>query len=189
MSLATSPLATHCHAPGRWPVAAAALRHLGRLPETARARWAAQPLGQIVIASHQQPRYEPGPFFWRDLATRAVLVLTPDVVAGDPAAFWAVVAGWLDHWLGCQASSGGPWLSQGAAADRPATIVEAATRLRTILARGYAASALGLDEPRALFARAMALAMTDPPALSTADPHLARWLRTTLLDERWWQRL
>lgn len=188
MSSATSPLAAHVHAPGLWPVAAAALRHLDRLPSGARDRWAAQPRGHIVIAPDEQPRYEPGPFLRRDLASQAVLVLTPALVNGDPAAFWSIVAGWLDHWLGCGASPDGLWLSEGGALAQWPRLAEAASRLGTILDRGYAAAALDLAEPRALFARAVALAMTDPRTLSTADPHLARWLRTTLLSERWWQQ-
>ncbi|MCZ7572684.1 MAG: hypothetical protein M5U01_29355 [Ardenticatenaceae bacterium] len=189
MSVAASPLAAHLHATGLWPVAAAALRHLGRLPKAARTRWAGQPLGQIVIARDEQPHYEPGLYLRRDLASQAVLVLTPEVVANDPAAFWAIVGAWLDHWLGCGASTRGPWLSQGGTPPRAASIAAAAAALQAVLVRGYAADALALAEPRALFARALALAMTEPLTLSAADPHLARWLQTTLLEESWWRRL
>lgn len=188
MPTVPSPLVNHLHAPGQWPAGSTALRHLGRLPETACRRWARETWGQIVITPLEQARYEPDAFLWRNVASRAVLVFTPQVVLSDPPAFWAIVGAWLDHWLGAAAEPNRPWLSEGGSPTRPKAIVAAAADLQTILGRGYAAAAFEEADPRALFTRAFALAMTDSKTLFAADPHLARWFRRTLLEEAWWRQ-
>lgn len=177
------------HAPGLWPSASLALRRLHRLPGAAIGLWATHPLGHIVIDPREVARYESGRLQWRDLDSRAVLVLTPDVVQEDARRFWEIVGAWLDHWLGSDGAAHGAWLSEGGSPTQPQRLLEAAVALQAILDRGYAHVLLGTDEPRTLFARAVSLALTDPRALSTADPHLARWLRGTLLNEGWWGRL
>lgn len=186
MDAATDPLARHIHAPADWADGAAALRHLRRLPPPLRARWADHPQGHIVIDQHEVSRYEPGALLWRDLQTRAVLLFNPTTIA-TPMPFWTIVGHWLDHWVGADGAPAGAWLSEGGSAW--SALASSASALTAALGRGYAAPLVPqADGPRPLFAHCFALAMLAPERLSAADPHLARWFRTTVLAAGWWQR-
>lgn len=170
-----------------WAVAERGFKHLRRLPRGLLRSWAAQPFGHVIVGRHES-RYEPAAVLWRDLRTRAaVFINTRHVIERSPA-FWEPVGAWLDHWLGSGAASGGAPRLSDAGADRPSLLEETASRLDRVLDRRYAEEFLESTDRRQLFARGFAWMMIDQQALSVADPHLAKWFRSTLLNDGFWKQ-
>lgn len=194
----SSPLAAHMHAApdahvglegcsSGWDVAERALRHLGRLPEPLLHAWADQPVGHVVVGAHES-RYEPGQVLWRDLRTHAVLFVDAQHVTQRVPDFWEPVGAWIDHWLGSDAAIDGARLSDGGTFEPPA-LQEAADRLTRVLDRRYAEEFLRATDYHTIFARGFAWMMIDQQTLSAADPHLAKWFRSTILSKGFWHRL
>lgn len=174
----------HAARPPHGPAAEALCRRVAAgLPPALVALWAAQGDGVLLVDAGQAPRYEPGPVLWRQVQATGALWLPPGC---EDEALWQTVGAWLDH-LGGSLGLGAGRLS-GSAGATP-SLQAAATRLAEILALGYATAHLGTDEAASLLARAVAAQRLRPQPLSAADPLLARWLRTTLLDEGFWRQV
>lgn len=169
--------------PGR--VRDAVMRHVSRLPRALRAAWAVHPRGEMAVDATAASAYMAEPTYWRHVRTAGLLLWHVDDVMQRREAFWQVVAAWLDHWLGSDATGG--VLSEGALAPFvPPDVVE---RWREVVALGYAEDLLETNAPRLLFQRGFARFMVAPRELEAADPQMARWFRSVLLNEAFWRAL
>nr|WP_290665121.1 hypothetical protein [Ardenticatena sp.] len=169
--------------PGR--VRDAVMRHVSRLPVALRDAWAAHPRGEMVVDASVVSTYVAEPTYWRHLHMAGMLLWHVDDVMQRREAFWQVVAAWLDHWLGSDATGG--VLSEGAMA--PFVPPDVVARWREVVALGYAEDLLETNVPRLLFQRGFARFMVSPRELEAADPQMARWFRSVLLDEAFWRTL
>lgn len=161
----------------------AVLRHLSRLPRALRTLWAQHPRGVMAIDASAASAYLAEPTYWRHLHTSGLLLWHVDDVMQRREAFWEVVGAWFDHWLGSDAT--GAFFSEGACA--PFVPEDAARRWQDVLALGYAEDLLGTQEPATLFRRGFARLMVSPRELDIADPQMARWFRTVVLNEGFWR--
>lgn len=172
-----------------WALAEMTWKHLSRLPNSLLEMWAGLPVGHIVIAL-EPSHYDPGLVIWRDMRAQAVVFLHARDVTDPSLAFWRPIGAWIDHWLGSGAAPDGARFSQGVSfAGAPPVLIEAARRWQHVLDLGYLADWLGLSDPSALFAEGFAWMMVDQQRLSVADPHAARWFRSTVLDNTFWKQL
>ncbi|NLE77222.1 MAG: hypothetical protein GX605_10795 [Chloroflexi bacterium] len=163
-----------------WGLAMGLARLLGKLPAHSLRFLAGEPLGQLVI--HAGPsRYAPDPQAAGHVAYIDVAAL-PD---GDPE-LWRALAGLLDHLLGCHGQPDGPWLSEGGGIGPAWQGV--GKRIQRLFPLGYGLDETARSAPRGYLASSLAWQMCAPQRLETADPLMARLLRATLLDERFWAR-
>lgn len=193
----TSPLTSHMHAApdahagldqfdAAWDVAERALQHLRRLPAPMLHAWAAQPLGHIVVGPDES-RYEPETVLWRDLRTNAVIFINATHVTERTPDFWIPIGAWIDHWLGSGGAVAGARLSDGESFSTP-PLDDAASRLQRVLGRRYAENFLDTTDYHEIFARGFGWMMIDQQTLSAADPHLAKWFRSTILRTSFWKQ-
>lgn len=96
------------------------------------------------------------------------------------------LAALLDHLLGSDGRQEGPRLSDGA--GRNAAWVEVGQRLQRQFGLGYAPPGAAAAPDR-YFTWGVRAFLSDPAGLSVVDPGLERLLRTTLFDDRFWQRM
>ncbi len=172
-----------------WVLAERAWRHLSRLPDTLLEAWATLSTGHIVIAL-EPSRYEPGWVMWRDMQARAVVFVHARDVLEPSLSFWRPVGEWVDHWLGSGAALNGTRFSEGISlAGAPPLLIEAARRWQRVVELGYLAEWLNTSDSSALFAEGLAWMMIDQQRLSVADPHAAKWFRSTVLDEGFWRKV
>lgn len=193
-----SPLTSHMHAApnahaglnqfgAAWDVAERALKHLSRLPAPMLHAWAAQSLGHIIVGQ-EESHYNPEMVLWRDLRTHAVIFINAQHVTERTPDFWIPIGAWIDHWLGSGGALAGARLSDGGAFDTSA-LDDTASRLTRVLERRYAENFLDTTDYHQIFARGFGWMMIDQQALSAADPHLAKWFRSTILRKSFWKRL
>jgi hypothetical protein len=97
---------------------------------------------------------------------------------------WATLA-LVDHLLGSQAASAGPWFSEGQGVTP--RLQGAAERLAALYALGYGAEELEATTARDYFARTLALYLTLPQRLNVLAPHVYRLYHHDLMREGWWE--
>jgi hypothetical protein len=95
------------------------------------------------------------------------------------------LASLLDHLLGSDGQPDGLWLSAGA--GRNAAWAEVGRRVQRQFLLGYGPPEAAEVTGR-YFAWGLRTFLADPPGLGVVDPGLERLLRTTVFDNKFWQR-
>jgi len=152
------------------------------LPLSLVASWGTCGKGVMVINRQLPMGYLPSPLLWQGYTLYNPLCVPP---AGSAAELWSVVGAWLNHFGGSWAE--GELLTDGQGATP--TLQATAERLQPIITRGYATTHLQTDDPATLLARAVAAYHLTPRDLAFADPQLHKWLKHTLFDDLFWQKV
>ncbi len=152
------------------------------LPKALVGLWAAKKRGVLIIDAEQAPRFENGPFYWRDVQANGAIYLPVDC---DAQALWQQVGIWLDYFAGSFGQQSR--LSEGVGATD--SLLDAATRFQKIAELGYANDFLHTTDPSQLFVRAIVAYQLARRDLNTADPLLTRWLRNTIFNEAFWKKV
>ncbi len=162
-----------------WSLALAFASRLSVFPAALLQWWLSQPTGHAVIGG-ENSFYQVGACAVRRRVLVNVVWIAPADLQGDRGRVYAALASLFDHLLGCGGAATGAWLSEGGGIDPGWQRV--GQRILETFRLGYAPPAHA-STPRAYFAWAVALYCTDRQALTTADPLIARLLRTTLMDQ------
>jgi hypothetical protein len=134
-----------------------------------------------------ESRYEPGEFDFRGRTLRGgALVSLVDLAGRDPSRVLHAIGHLVDHHLGCGGAEEGVWLSEGGGV-MPAWR-EAGRRLPRLFDLGYGFDEIALSGVRDYFAQSLAAYCRERPALTVADPQIARWFRTTLWSPGFWRQ-
>lgn len=168
-----------------WSLATHLGRHLAKLPRPCLRFLADHPRGHLVIAPGSS-RYAEGaqPVGRQELSDVAHVGLQ-ELVEGRHGV-WRPVGQLLDHLLGCHGEPGGPWLSDGHGISPPWE--EVGHRLHALFPLNYGVDELARSHLHLYLAQSLGWYILDRRRLEVADPLITRLLRTTLLDERFWER-
>lgn len=167
-----------------WAPMTALARQLAPLPAGLWPYLLAGEGGYLAICNGPS-RYEPGPGQIRGRQVANVAFVSIQDLAQENEQPLHIVGHLVDHHLGSGGAAEGPWLSEGGG-QRPRW-GEAGARLAGLFALGYGLDAVARSSVRDYFAQSLALYCRDRQRLTVADPQVARWLRTTLWDESFWQ--
>lgn len=152
------------------------------LPKALVSLWAAKKRGVLIIDTEQVPRFENGPFYWRDVQANGAIYLPVDC---DEQQLWQQIGIWLDHFAGSFGQQAR--LSEGVGASDG--LVDAAIRFKKIAELGYANDFLHTTNPSLLFVRAIVAYQLTRRNLNTADPLLTGWLKNTIFNEAFWKKV
>ncbi len=152
------------------------------LPKALVSVWAAKKRGVLIIDAEQMSRFENGPFYWRDMQANGAIYLPIDC---DAQQLWQQVGIWLDHFAGSFGQQ--RRLSEGVGVTK--SLLDAATRFKKIAELGYANDFLHTTNPSLLFVRAIVAYQLTRRHLNTADPLLTRWLKNTIFNEAFWEKV
>lgn len=176
-------LPTFATRPPHYPVALAMARSIGTfLPPTLVRLWKMSGRGVLIFDEGLQPSLQFGPFFWRDVQAYTAIYLPIDC---QEELLWLAVGNWLNYFGG----SAGRQQSMSEGYGATLSLEQAAKRFLQTVALGYAEDYFKTKEASVLFARAVLAYRSSPRALSADDPILWRWLRKTLFNEPFWQRV
>lgn len=145
--------------------------------------WADHPRGHAVV-NPQREGYEPGRQPVGRYEMDGVAWVAARRVLQEPQ-LALPVAHLLDHLLGSEGETGGPWLSDGP--GRSPAWADVAMRLQREFKLGYAPGEAATD-PHLYFAWGLRTYLADRTSLNVADPGLERLLRTTVFDPAFWRR-
>jgi hypothetical protein len=143
--------------------------------------------GGFAAISTGESRYVPGPAaIGQQQVCNAALLSVEDLARNNERPLH-VIGHLVDHYLGCQGTADGPWLSEGG--GETLGWQQAGNHLLRLFTLGYGVDEVALSSVRDYFAQSLAIYCRDRQRLNVADPQIHKWLRSTLWNKAFWRAL
>lgn len=168
-----------------WAPVSALLQYFGLFPDQLLLFWANHPAGYVVITP-RHGGYEPGLVREGARELRGVAYIPVASLVGEGPHPLQYIAHLLDHLLGCNAETDGPWLSEGGGITPEWQ--EVGRRLYRQFTLGYAPTPEARSDPRRYFAEGLVAYWQDRRGLRVQDPGLEAIFRTAIFSAEFWRR-
>ena len=167
-----------------WAPMAALTRQVRLLP---RALWdyMLDCAGGAVYITVDESKYVPGPMTIRGQETLNVAKISVEDLGRENERVLHTIGYLIDHYLGCGGAADGAWLSEGGGVNP--VWQQAGSRLPGLFELGYGVDEVARSDVRAYFCQSLAIYCQDRQRLNTADPQIAKWFRSTLWNDAFWQ--